>query len=518
MKRQRKYSIVLAIVCIITMCFGNHTFAVEKTTTYIQNPINNQGNKISFTKYIVSAKQIKSTPVLPSSTFKRGTTYKGDTLTDQFYLYRNMLSDTQKTVYNMIKNGLLSVSDKIWIATSRYSKIAVKEEQIKKILAYVIFDNPELFWCDLNFQIALYSNGDVAYVVPGYNGLETNIDEFQKHIDTYLESAFEVMDTFSTDIEKVKFSHDYLIHTVDYVLDSKYNQSIYSAIVNKKSVCAGYAHAFQYMMQKMEIPCAYVSGTANGGSHAWNIVLIDGEYYSMDVTWDDPVLKNESGEDYYDSNFYRYVYFNVTDEYMEKNQHIRSEYSVGLPTAVGTKYSYANYYNNNAYGTDFSNIEIKPIITTEPSTDVVPDTSDLHTCTDTTTVPVHEISESNICTETTGINVNEEITVTSNSKQTEVVTKPVRTSVKKISVKKRKLIIKWRRAKKFVSGYQIQYSANKKLKNKKTKTVKGVQKLSVKTRQLRKCKKYYVRIRTYIWVNGRKVYSDWSKIKMKKIK
>lgn len=559
MKKQKRYSIVLAIVCIITMCFGNHAFAVEKTTTYIQNPIGNGENRISFTKYTVSTKEIKSTPVLPSSAFKGGTTYKGDILTDDFYLYRNMLSGTQKTAYNMIKNGLLSVSDKIWIATSRYSAIAIKEEQIKTILAYVIFDNPELFWCDLNFKIALYSNGNVAYVVPGYNGLETNIDEFQKEIDTQLERVFEVMDTFSTDIDKVKFSHDYLIHTIDYVLDSKYNQSIYSALVNRQSVCAGYAHAFQYMMQKMEIPCAYVSGTASGGSHAWNIVLIDGEYYAMDVTWDDPVLRNEAGEEYYDSNFYRYAYFNVTDAYMEKNQHIRSEYSTELPTAMGTKYSYANYYNNNAYGTDFSNIEIELITTTEAvtgidstieeskttaeilttmtrvTTAVVPgtsnsetsteqittvpsDTSNLHISTDSTTMPILDTSESDICNKTTDFNVNEEITGTSQSKRIVTATKPVKTSVKKVSVKKRKLIIRWRRAKKYVSGYQIQYSANKKFKNKKTRTVKGIHKLSIKTRRLKKAKKYCVRIRTYIWINKRRVYSEWSKIKIKKIK
>ena len=83
--------------------------------------------------------------------------------------------------------------------------------------------------------------------------------------------------------------HDYLTNTIQYVSGSLYNQSAYSAIVNGKTVCAGYAHAFQYCMQKLGIPAAYIVGYAKGEAHAWNILCLDGEYYGMDVTWDDPI-------------------------------------------------------------------------------------------------------------------------------------------------------------------------------------------------------------------------------------
>ena len=48
-------------------------------------------------------------------------------------------------------------------------------------------------------------------------------------------------------------------------------------------VCAGYAHAFQYCMQKLGIPAAYIVGYA-GEAHAWNLLQLGGEYYCMDVT------------------------------------------------------------------------------------------------------------------------------------------------------------------------------------------------------------------------------------------
>ena len=51
------------------------------------------------------------------------------------------------------------------------------------------------------------------------------------------------------------------------------NQNIYSALVGKRTVCAGYARSAQYLLQKMGMECIYVTGTcANGEAHAWNQV------------------------------------------------------------------------------------------------------------------------------------------------------------------------------------------------------------------------------------------------------
>ena len=69
-------------------------------------------------------------------------------------------------------------------------------------------------------------------------------------------------------------------------------------------------------------------------------------------------------------------------------------------------------------------------------------------------------------------------------------------------------------AKKRVTGYQIQLATDSKFtKNKKEVTVKGYSKASKKVSKLQGGKKYYVRIRTYMTVNGEKCYSPWSKVK-----
>lgn len=569
MKLKKGLSIVLAIVFMISTCFANDIFSAEKRLSNTSNVITGDLEEINFTEFIVSAKAQRR--LLDSSSVKliRGTTYHGETLGDDFYFYRNMLTDREKKAYDIVKNGLVSATEEIWIATTQYSTLSITVDEMKKILSYVIFDSPEIFWCDLNFGIATYSNEKVAYVVPKYNGLMTDIQTYQEQIDNQLAHAFEVMSTFSTDIAKVKYAHDYLVHTIDYVSDSEYNQNIYSSIMNKESVCAGYAKGFQYMMQKMEIPCTYISGTANGGPHAWNLLLLDGECYAMDVTWDDPVFYNASGEIYYNSNYYDYTYFNVTDQFLEEKDHIRGAYSVELLVATGTKYSYANYYHNDAYGTDFDAVEVTQTTTVENNTTEIPDaTEEYSTVTPestteetttleeiNTTIEVVTTTEQNTTTkqnETTvqsttpeqsttteqsqsitteqntttkavfstdepRITIESEATIKSETTSKQI-TRPAKVKIKKISVKKRKLTILWKKGKKCVHGYQIQYSTNKKFKKKKTRIIKQINKLSMTTNKLKKGKIYFVRIRTYTMSGKRKVYSDWSKIKKKKIR
>jgi hypothetical protein len=91
------------------------------------------------------------------------------------------------------------------------------------------------------------------------------------------------------------------------------------------------------------------------------------------------------------------------------------------------------------------------------------------------------------------------------------------TKIKKIKRGKKSLKVTWKKVK-GVSGYQIQYSTSRKFKKAKTITVKKAKSTSRTIKKLKSKKKYYVRIRTYITVNEKKKYSDWSKVKSQKTK
>ena len=98
------------------------------------------------------------------------------------------------------------------------------------------------------------------------------------------------------------------------------------------------------------------------------------------------------------------------------------------------------------------------------------------------------------------------------------VSKPKSAKFKKVKSAKKAISVEWKKVS-GVSGYEIQVATDKKFKkNKKTVTVKKQKTTKTTVKKLKAKKKYYVRIRTYKIVNGKKVYSSWSKVKSVKTK
>ena len=98
------------------------------------------------------------------------------------------------------------------------------------------------------------------------------------------------------------------------------------------------------------------------------------------------------------------------------------------------------------------------------------------------------------------------------------VSKPKSTNPKKVKAAKKAISVTWKKVS-GVKGYQIQVATDKKFKkNKKTVTIKKQKTTKTTVKKLKAKKKYYVRIRTYKIVNGKKVYSSWSKVKSVKTK
>lgn len=90
---------------------------------------------------------------------------------------------------------------------------------------------------------------------------------------------------------------------------------------------------------------------------------------------------------------------------------------------------------------------------------------------------------------------------------------PKGTSISAFKKKSKGFTAKWKKQTTQTSGYQVQYSLYRNFENAKTKTVKKTKTTSVSISKLKKKKTYYVRVRTYKTVSGKKYYSPWSKVK-----
>ncbi|MBQ5311629.1 MAG: hypothetical protein ILP19_06260, partial [Oscillospiraceae bacterium] len=88
-----------------------------------------------------------------------------------------------------------------------------------------------------------------------------------------------------SDRDTVRIIHDQIIRRCTYSTGS-YENSAYGCLVEGQALCQGYTAAFEYLCSRAGIQTAPVE-TADG-SHIWALVLLDGDYYHVDVTWDDP--------------------------------------------------------------------------------------------------------------------------------------------------------------------------------------------------------------------------------------
>lgn len=172
------------------------------------------------------------------------------------------------------------------------------------------FDNPDLFYIDVTKMYLLTEITTRAFsktyrVKIGGNGYSYLAEEFND--ENYVNSAIGYVENVKNDIiyktrnkdrvEQIQIVHDYLIDTIEYDLNAGNNiYNVYGALINKRAVCEGYARAFKYILDDLGIPTVIACGLAKNSagvteSHAWNYVQLEnGEWYAIDVTWDDPVI------------------------------------------------------------------------------------------------------------------------------------------------------------------------------------------------------------------------------------
>lgn len=119
-------------------------------------------------------------------------------------------------------------------------------------------------------------------------------------VDALIDTLFQKWDIMSLpDYEKVKKIHDFIIDNASYDTNTKH-YSAYDNLILKSSTCQGYMSAAYKMFTEAGIPCRIITGTGNKDSHGWNIVELDGKWYNIDCTWDDPVTADGKGIILYD--------------------------------------------------------------------------------------------------------------------------------------------------------------------------------------------------------------------------
>jgi len=167
--------------------------------------------------------------------------------------------------------------------------------------------------------------GEQSYLMtPEQSGyVEMNVQEVVASIDKQSLS----------DVDKVRAVNDYIVSNTAYTDQTNSSpHSAYTVLAEHGGVCQGYALLAHSMLQKLGIETKYIVGYVGQEGHAWNLVKLDGQWYHLDTTWNDPVPDRKGAV--------RYQYFLVDDRTMAKDHTWIAE---DYPKATSTKY---NYFHN----------------------------------------------------------------------------------------------------------------------------------------------------------------------------
>lgn len=163
------------------------------------------------------------------------------------------------------------------------------------VFLQILNDHPSLFF--VNGRIGWTSNATTGMAMTynvTYTDTEENIRVQKEDFDKAINQALTWTDPSMNDLEKALAVHDYLVLNCEYDYERltstgtvpEVSHTAYGALIENIAVCDGYAKAYASILEELGISSKIVA--SDSMNHAWNLVLVDGNWYHVDATWDDP--------------------------------------------------------------------------------------------------------------------------------------------------------------------------------------------------------------------------------------
>ncbi len=277
--------------------------------------------------------------------------------TDPLYQNHYNFNESQKRTYNVMLEAFRRNISPIAIPEG------VSEEEFENI--YKLLQVSMYNYSHIPTQYTISVNTSTKEVVSAEIEYSTNTANTEKARQLVEEKIDNVLADFydgMSDWAKIKYIHDFIALNCQYDSYAPNPDTAYGVLVEGRAMCEGYSKTFALMCNRAGIECLTVTGEADGGNgpekHMWNMVRYNGEWYHIDVTWDDP-----ASLDFLATNI-DYSYFMVTTSQIRQDHtQINNNMFFDTPTATATDGNY--YLKKGAYIWSYEDVEeviVKQII------------------------------------------------------------------------------------------------------------------------------------------------------------
>lgn len=221
--------------------------------------------------------------------------------------YYNQLNKEGQRAYYAILQGLLELKEAFPVPK-------LDNKELSDIFFLIRMDHPEIFY-SVKFSYRFYPDSTAVEFMPEYLFSKDKIKEHRQAMESRI-AKLTRQAAEADEKGKELFIHDFLVQNVRYdKLKKEYSHEIIGALGNGVAVCEGIAKAVKVLCDNLGIWCIVALSEANPEKgikyrHAWNIIKIGGQYYHLDVTFDNTLSKN---------GVIRYDYVNLSDKQIARD-------------------------------------------------------------------------------------------------------------------------------------------------------------------------------------------------------
>lgn len=274
--------------------------------------------------------------------------------------YECLESDNEKRLYNGIVENVDNFTDGsededgyYTITTFTLDDCYLEQKQIAKVFFAVDEDHPEFFWL-ANPYVYSISSGNFSLTLKSVM-TENEFEICRGQLNGVISAVLGGLKKDMSELEREIYIHDYIVKNCIYTenADGDLNRyTMYGCLVEQSAVCEGYTNAFQFLLSRCGIVSSKICGsveTSDNVDHVWSAVMLGGDYYYTDLTWDDA------------EDISMYNYLNITQEQLIRSHSIAplfDDYAASdafdvsdmmscnlfIPECTAVKYNYYRYF------------------------------------------------------------------------------------------------------------------------------------------------------------------------------
>lgn len=228
----------------------------------------------------------------------------------------------------------------------------ITKDEANDIVSKIIEENAQLFYVDREYVLSYSKETDYVLSITfslKYSGneLDMKMDDFESRINMILNE----IDESENELGIIHLCHDYIVKNYSYD-ETLGSSDAYNMLLTGKGTCMAYTALYGYILRQYGIDSTVVKSKEL--NHIWNAVYLNGEYYNVDVTWDDPIGGS--------SLITSHRYLMKSDEYFNDNNHEGRSSTVNCTSALYDDYR----WGDDGFDLEIDNAENMILILTVP--------------------------------------------------------------------------------------------------------------------------------------------------------